>query len=700
MTLPKRAPRERQGKNLEQMIKKTVPQHKVRLSSYATPHQKEKSTPQHPKKTSRKEESYTARDIEVLEGLEPVRKRPGMYIGGTDERALHHLFAEALDNAMDEAIAGHADYLDIRLDDEGFVTVFDNGRGIPVDPHPKFTDKSALEVIMTTLHAGGKFSGESYKTAGGLHGVGISVVNALSERLEVDVARGKRLYQQVYERGRPLAPLADAGSAPNRRGTSVRFRPDPEIFGKEAGFKAKKLYTMARAKAYLHSGVKIRWQCSDTSHHEDVPETDLLHFPNGLKDYLLESVEGRDMLTPPFSGRYDNPEGDGAVEWAVTWSPEGFQEGESFIRSYCNTIATPGGGTHEQGLRAALVKGLRHYAGITGAPKKTQTLLPEDVLGGAGILLSVFIKDPAFQGQTKERLTSASVTRFVEQALRDPFDHWLARTPKDADMLLSFSMERAEERLRRKQEKDVKRKTATRRLRLPGKLADCSRRDARGTELFLVEGDSAGGSAKQARDRETQAILPLRGKILNIAHAGEDKISKNQEINDLFQALGVQKGSAFRLEDLRYERVIIMTDADVDGDHIASLLMTFFYYALPDLIRAGRLYLAQPPLYRLSQGGKTVYARDDTHRDELIKNVFKGTGKIDIGRFKGLGEMRAQQLKETTMDPKHRVLAQVSLDEAKQAETKALVETLMGRHADQRFAYLQEHAHFVENLDV
>jgi topoisomerase IV subunit B len=641
---------------------------------------------------------YSAKDIEVLEGLEPVRKRPGMYIGGTDERALHHLFAEVLDNAMDEAVAGHAKVITVTLDADGALTVVDDGRGIPVDPHPKHPGKSALEVIMTVLHSGGKFSGKAYETSGGLHGVGVSVVNALSERVEVTAWKDGFEWRQAFTRGKPIGAIEKLGPT-RKKGTAISFTPDPVIFGEGVAFKPARLYRMARSKAYLFGGVEIRWKCDPSRIQDQTPPEAVFRFPNGLADFLAERIKGLETVTPePFTGRYERPGETGKVEWAVAWTPAGFGEADSFLQSYCNTVPTPEGGTHESGLRAALTRGLKQYAELVGE-KRGGLITADDVVSQAGSLVSVFIRDPEFQGQTKEKLSSSEAQRLVEKALADPFDHWLTAQPKAASALLQFVVERAEERLKRRKDKEVARASATRKLRLPGKLADCSGQATDGTELFLVEGDSAGGSAKQARDRKTQAILPLRGKILNVASASVDKFGGNKELSDLLLALGAQAGSKFKDEDLRYDRIIIMTDADVDGAHIASLLITFFYRTMPDLIRGGRLYLALPPLYRLSHGGKAVYARDNEHRDQLLASDFKGK-KPEISRFKGLGEMMPAQLKETTMDPKSRTLARVTLPRAEEP-VEDLVERLMGRKPEARFQFIQENAEFAAgDLDI
>ena len=639
--------------------------------------------------------SYSAKDIEVLEGLEPVRRRPGMYIGGTDEGALHHLAAEMIDNAMDEAVAGHADRIEVTLEAGNFLVVRDNGRGIPTDPHPKFPKLSALEVILTTLHSGGKFSGKAYDTSGGLHGVGSSVVNALSEVLEVEVARDRTLFTQSYARGKPTSKLKNAGAVQNRRGTSIRFKPDPEIFGK-LSFSPARLYRFCRSKAYLYKGVEIRWACEAGLIKDETPTQAVLHFPGGLADFLGGAIEGRAQVVPtPYLGEGSFPDGAGRAEWAITW----LEQGEGFLSTYANTIPTPQGGTHEAGLRGALVKGLRGY-GELKKDKRAAHVTAEDLFGGMAGMLSVFIREPQFQGQTKEKLTSPEAAKLVESALRDHFDHWLAGDPQTADNLLAWAIERAEERARRKAEKDTPRKTATRKLRLPGKLTDCARESAEGTELFLVEGDSAGGSAKQARDRETQAVLPLRGKILNVASASADKLRQNQELRDLIEALGCGAGERFDLARLRYGRVVIMTDADVDGAHIAALLMTFFYKEMPELVRQGRLHLAQPPLFRLQAGGRSVYAKDDADRERLLKKEFKANQKVEVSRFKGLGEMPPAVLKDTTMDPKKRTLLKVLLPPEDRAKTAELMEALMGRRPELRFKFIQENAATLDAEEV
>lgn len=630
-------------------------------------------------------DSYGADDIEVLEGLEPVRRRPGMYIGGTDERALHHLLSEVFDNAMDEAVAGHASRIEVSLEADDRLTVRDNGRGIPVEPHPKYPEKSALEVILTTLHAGGKFSSNAYQTAGGLHGVGISVVNALASDLTVEVARNKILYQQRYSRGAPLGGADVIGNAPNRRGTTISFTPDHEIFGNHH-FKPAIIYPFLRSKAYLYKGVEIRWQCDPAlTEGSEIPDQATLHYPGGLADFLAAELAERPLISSICAGQADLPEGRGRVEWALAWP----RDEEPSMHSYCNTIVTPQGGTHETGLRGAITKGLRSFADMSGYKKASQ-LTAEDILGGAQVILSVFISEPQFQGQTKEKLVTSDAARLVETAIRDPFDHWLSADGANAAALVEHVIRRMEERQARRKQKEVNRKSITQKLRLPGKLADCTRDEAGGTELYLVEGDSAGGSAKQARQRETQAILPLRGKILNVASATRDKVAANQEISDIIQALGCGSGKHFSLEALRYEKIIIMCDADVDGAHIASLLMTFFYQELPALVTEGYLYLAQPPLYRVTHNKQHYYPADEAAKDKLVAELSKQKGAIEVGRFKGLGEMTPAQLKETTMTVGNRTLLRVTITPEAAEATSQQVHALMGKKPELRFQFIRE----------
>lgn len=650
-------------------------------------------------KTKEVANSYTANDIEVLEGLEPVRRRPGMYIGGTDENALHHLVAEVLDNCMDEAVAGYASMIKIEMFADGSIAISDNGRGIPVDNHPKFPNKSALEVILTTLHSGGKFSDKAYQTSGGLHGVGISVVNALSSLLKVEVFRDGTCYTQIYKRGEPQSGIAKEPCLKKHKGTKITFTPDHEIFDSGLALKPKRVYELARSKAYLYKGVEIHWTCPiEMLKNDEVPTESIIHFPNGLRDYLESKLDKKDIIGEEiFSGIAELAPEKTKVEWAICWN-----ETQGFSQSYCNTIPTPLGGTHEQGCRTALLKALKVYGEMTGS-KKVQQIIADDVLESMCLVLSVFIKNPIFQGQTKEKLMSKDVARLVENTIKDHFDHWLSQHKNTADKIIQHIIAIAEYRLNRKSERAVNRKTATQKLRLPGKLADCSRNTAEGTELFLVEGDSAGGSAKQARDRETQAILPLRGKILNVANANIQKITANQEVQDLEVALNCGSMSHYKEEELRYEKVIIMTDADVDGAHIASLLMTFFFMRMPKLIKNGHLYLARPPLYRLTQNNKTYYALDETQKQGLVSKLSKQSkAKIDVGRFKGLGEMTPKQLKETTMDPKLRILQQVIIDDF--ADIDKIVDDLMGKNPEKRYQFIQEQAlareGFIDNLII
>ncbi len=649
-----------------------------------------------PDEPAKKPGTYDASSIQVLEDMEHVRLRPGMYIGGKDDRALHHMVAEIIDNSMDEAVAGHANWIEVELHENGHVSVRDNGRGIPTDPHPKDPSKSALEIIFCTLNAGGKFSGDSYQTSGGLHGVGSSVVNALSDHLRVEVARNKELFAMEFSRGIPQGKLAKIGSAPNRRGTAVTFHPDPDIFG-SLKLKPKRLFQMARSKAYLFSGVEIRWKSAIDD--GETPTEATFRFPGGLSDYLNETLGGATTYAEkPFAGSVDFTEKfgvPGKVEWAINWTPSR----DGFIQSYCNTVPTPEGGTHEVGFWNAVLKGIKAYGELTNV-KKANIITRDDLSTGGCALVSCFIREPEFVGQTKDRLATTEAQRMVDAAVRDHFDNWLAADTKSAGAILDFLVLRAEERLKRRQEKETARKSATKKLRLPGKLTDCSSKTREGTELFIVEGDSAGGSGKGARDRNYQALLPLRGKILNVLGAASSKLTSNAEINDLCEALGVSMGAKFNLDDLRYDKIIIMTDADVDGAHIASLLMTFFFTQMRPLIDAGHLYLACPPLYRLTQGARRIYVADDAAKNALLEKGLGGKGKIDVQRFKGLGEMDAKDLKETTMDPATRKLIRVTVDDDEPGETGDLVERLMGKKPELRFQYIQENARFVEELDI
>jgi len=652
--------------------------------------------------------TYYASDIQVLEGLEPVRLRPGMYIGGTDEKAWHHLPVEILDNSIDEAVAGFAKKITVNLIDAKTVEITDDGRGIPVDEHPKYPGKSALEVILTTLHSGGKFNNNVYKTSGGLHGVGSAVVNALSSEMVVTIARDGYEWHQTFSRGKTTSPIT-RGDATKGHGTKIRFTLDDEIFGANAVFKPIKIYRMARAKAFLSRGVKIDWHCNPTLLTEDmgIPADTTFYYANGVADFLAEKTESEPKILPRiFSGTVDFPDDAGRVEWALTilTDENGAASDDGFFASYCNTIATIDGGTHESGFKAAITKGIKAY-GEKVNNKAAANIIGEDVFDSVAAIVSVFYKTPQFLGQTKEKLSNPEIARYTENALRDPWEMFLASDPKTANAILDFVINLANARIKTKQVKEIARKTPTKRARMPAKLADCSKHGVDGTELFIVEGESAGGTAKQARDRATQAIMPLRGKVLNVMSNSDERFNANKELNELIDIIGAGTAKDWDDAKLRYEKIIVMTDADVDGSHIASLLMAFFYQYMPQLIYGGHLYLSCPPLYKLTCGTESIYVDTDEELEELKNGKYKNK-KVEISRFKGLGEMMPNQLKETTMSPKTRRLIRVDLppktdDGIEDTEkTRTIVSELMGKKPEFRFKFITEHAQFVKDLFV
>jgi topoisomerase-4 subunit B len=646
-----------------------------------------------------KKNNYSAKDIEVLEGLAPVRKRPGMYIGGTDETAYHHLANEIIDNCMDEVVAGEASEITVILNKNGSLTIMDNGRGIPIDKHPK-KNKTALEVVMTTLHSGGKFKEDGvYTASAGLHGVGLSVVNALSSKMKVEVFKKKKIYFQDYSRGKPLNKLTQKGSSSITNGTRVTFLPDDEIFGKDLKFIPSRIYETCRNKAFLFKGVKINWECDKSllNRKDSIPNKDTLFYPEGLEQYLRSELENAKTIhDKPSSLKGEFEEKKGKVEFVIQWH----DNKNNFTRSFANTVPTVNGGTHESGFRAGIAKAIRKNAKL----KNNKTVIKasqDDIFNNASYIVSVFIGNPEFEGQTKNKLSSAFVLKYCDQTASTLFEDWLNRNAKAAKSIITFIEEKIRERNLYELNDNVERQTSFRKIRLPGKLADCASDKTEGTELFIVEGDSAGGSAKQARDRYTQAILPLRGKILNVKNSNTAKILANTEISNLLQALGCQRGKNYNRKDLRYEKVIIMTDADVDGDHISTLLLTFFFVEMPELIKDGRLYMAVPPLYKITTGSQSYYVKDDKEKDKLIKNLKKNA-KVEISRFKGLGEMMPAQLKETTMNKESRNLIKVSVptNKAKYKVTSKLVNDLMGKDADLRLKFISENAGKSLNLDI
>lgn len=659
------------------------------------------------RKSSIKNSNYNASDIEVLEGLEPVRKRPGMYIGGCDQNAMHHMFCEVLDNSMDEAVAGYATCIEIEISSSGIISVADNGRGIPTDQHPKFPGKSALEVILTTLHSGGKFNTNVYATSGGLHGVGVSVVNALSEHFIAEVKRGGFVYRQEYAKGIPLneieklkASKALACGIAGRAGTKISFKPDPEIFG-NAMFDPIKLYSIANSKAYLYKGVTIVWRYNnynvDDASEKLPPKFAEIHYANGIKDYVSRLVPKSVRLTEKiFYAEAEIEAPKGKVECAFAFNAV---KDSNKHRYYCNTIHSPLGGTHENGFRAMIVKALKSYANFVNY-KYFDKVTADDIMEDITLVLSIFIPHPSFQGQTKEKLLSKEAAKLVELALKDRVEHMLINAPQVSKMLLDQVFENANERLRRKVSREIQRKNPLQRLRLPGKLTDCNGSNIEDTELLLVEGESAGGTTKQARDRRTQAVLPLRGKFLNVVSNSDAKIDGNQEVSDLVTALGCGMGRNFDITKLRYGKVIIMTDADVDGAHICTLILTFFYIKMNQLLQDGHVYLVKSPLYRITCGGQQHYVYSDEEKLQLLQKLPKNS-TIEISRFKGLGEMTAKQLKETTMHKGSRTLYKVLLpnDEESSADTQNLVTSLMGKKPELRFQFIRENANFESELD-
>jgi len=625
---------------------------------------------------------YTSQEITVLEGLEPVRQRPAMYIGDTAKNGYHHLLWEVVDNSVDEAINGHANTIEVHLDkDHKGVTVIDNGRGIPVDVHKKYK-KSALELILTTLHAGGKFGHKNYTVSGGLHGVGSSVVNALSEEMTADIFRDQTHYQQTYARGKPKGKVKKVGATRGKRGTTIHFRPDPQIFGKKLSYDPDVVKKRLEAKSYLHKGLKVVFK------DEKSGERIEFHHPGGIVEYLGHLVEERGKRAiPPEAFTLDKDDDHPRIELALTWT----EAPEERLLTYANGIPTGSGGTHEAGLKAALNRAVRGFMKTKGINPKGVTISAEDIREGVVALLSVYVQDPQFQGQTKDRLNNPEVASPVETAIRNALEHWLLDNSSVGEAIVARIVTAARAReASRAASQQVKRKTAvSHRLNLPGKLADCSSTSPEDSELFLVEGDSAGGNAKRARDRKTQAILPLRGKVLNAERASAKQVLSNKELSDIVSALGCGMGKAFDVTKLRYGKIFLLMDADSDGHHIATLLLTFFYRMLPELIRGGHVFLALPPLFRIDAGKETHWALDEDDRDRILAEL-PGNVKPKISRFKGLGEMNPDELKETTLDRKRRRALRVVIDE--ELVTDQTINDLMGKDAAPRYELIMEHA--------
>ncbi len=642
-----------------------------------------------------KKSTYNAKDIEVLEGLEPVRKRPGMYIGSTNQDGLHHLVNEVLDNSIDEVLAGHATDISFEYKKDGTIKIKDNGRGIPIDFHPKYKNKRALEVVLTTLHAGGKFNSNAYKTSGGLHGVGISVVNALSSLLQVQVFKDGKVYRQDYSKGKVKTKIKIEKCSKKFKGTEISFVPDESIF-EEIQFIPKKLYNFINMKSVLVGGTTINFKIDKELIKDNTPNNKSFFYKKGIEDYFQLEYENNSKLFDKNFLLKSSIKDNENFETLISFN----KNETSSLKSYCNTIETPDGGSHENGIRNGILKAIKLY-GQKNQFSKASNINHSDIFDYCNVIISIFINDPSFEGQTKKRIIMPNLQKEIETKTQQEFLLWLNANKKNSKVLLDNLIERALQRTDLSKIKELDRKSIKERNRLPGKLVDCSSKSIKDSEIFIVEGDSAGGSAKQARNREFQAILPLRGKILNVYNVGLSKIADNNEIQNLIQSLGCGIGKNFEISKLRYEKIILMTDADVDGSHIATLLITFFYKYMKSLIDENKLYLAMPPLFKIYNKNKSFYAYDEKEKDKLIEKEFK-SDNYNITRFKGLGEMPADQLKETTMDQSKRKLILINSEKAKKnmKNTESLFETLMGKQAELRFKFIQNNANFIKNLDV